>query len=102
VSAPAAVNSPDGRLLDVFAQGADGRLYELVYERGGIGWGSWQLVPGQMVIASAPAVVNSPDGTLLSVFVLGQDQDIYQIVYARGAGGWRDWQPVTQSTAQCN
>jgi M6 family metalloprotease-like protein len=89
--APAVVNSPDGSLVDLFATGKDGNIYEIVYARGAGGWGSWSQLPGGISFVSAPAVVNSPDGLVLDVFALGADGYLYEIVYARGAGGWGSW-----------
>jgi hypothetical protein len=46
VGGPAVINSPDGTLADVFACGADGRIYEIVYSRGANGgWREWAALP---------------------------------------------------------
>ncbi|MFC1505781.1 hypothetical protein ACFLQ6_01780, partial [Thermoproteota archaeon] len=95
-SAPAAVNSPDGNVLNLFALGQNNRIYQKVYKRGPSGgWQNWQQVPGNETFNSAPAAVNSPDGNVLNLFALGQNNRIYQKVYKRGpSGGWQNWQQV--------
>jgi M6 family metalloprotease-like protein len=96
-SAPAAMNSPDGKLASVFALGEDDYVYQIVYSRSpGGGWEKWSRVPGTQRFQSAPAVMNSPDGKLASVFALGQDKYVYQIVYSRSpGGGWGKWSRVS-------
>ena len=89
--APAVVNSPDGSLVDVFATGKDGNIYEIAYARGAGGWQDWTQLPGGVQFVSAPAALNSPDGSVLDVFATGYDGNLYEIVYARGGGGWGSW-----------
>lgn len=92
-SAPAVMNSPDGSLASVFAQGEDGYLYQVIYMRGANGgWKEWRQLPGNRRFKSAPAVINSPDGRLAEVFALGEDGFIYQLVFVRNTQkGWGDW-----------
>ena len=95
-SAPAAMNSPDGKLASVFALGQDDFIHQIVYIRGpGSHWEDWTKIPGTQKFKSAPAAMNSPDGKLASVFALGQDDFIHQIVYIRGPGShWEDWTKI--------
>lgn len=56
ITAPSVINSPDGKLVNVFAVGEDDRCYKLTYKRGpGSHWTSWTPLPGDWRYASAPA-----------------------------------------------
>jgi M6 family metalloprotease-like protein len=95
VSAPAAVNSSDGQLLNLFALAGSGYVAQTSYTRDqSVGWRDWAWLPGSVEFVGAPAVVNSPDGSLVDVFVTGKDGAIYEITYVRGGGGWQSWTPL--------
>jgi hypothetical protein len=99
-SAPAAINSPDGGLLDVFVLGDDGRIYETFYGRGpNGGWNAWAALPAGPTFVSAPAVYNTPDGGLFSALALADDGVIYQVVYSRTDGSWSGWEPIPSGPA---
>lgn len=93
-AAPAVINSPDGRLAEVFALAEDGYIYQLNFRRGSAdGWDSWQLLPRSVRFQSAPAVINLPDEHLTSVFALGEDGYLYHVNYSRWPGqGWSNWE----------
>lgn len=99
-AAPAVINSPDGRLAEVFALADDGYIYQINFRRGtSQGWGDWQLLPQSVRFQAAPAVINMPDENLTSVFALGEDGYLYHVNYSRHAGkGWSNWErlPHTQ------
>lgn len=94
---PALLFSPDHMLLNVFALGQDGYVYQSRHNRESDveewrNWTPWSALPQTMKFKSGPAALNSPDGDLASVYALGQDDYLYQIVYSRmSGGGWQTW-----------
>lgn len=91
-SAPAAINSPDGKRARIFALGQDDFLYEINYIRGpGSHWDSWTKVPGVQKFQGTPAVINTPTGNLSSIFALGQNGYIYQILGKPNKKEWYSW-----------
>ncbi len=97
VSAPAAINSPDGNMASVFALGVDGRIRQIVFHRGtSVGWQKWTTLPDTAKLASAPAAFNSPDGDRAVVMALGDDGRLLASSYVRSQprAQWSDWSPA--------
>ncbi|MFC1506561.1 hypothetical protein ACFLQ6_05755, partial [Thermoproteota archaeon] len=94
-SAPTTVNSPDGKVLDLFSLGNDGYIWEKNYKRDSQeGWQSWKeiLYTEKQLFDHDPAVINTPDGKLAEIFALGKDGYIYEKLYNRDSpGGWTGW-----------
>jgi peptidoglycan/xylan/chitin deacetylase (PgdA/CDA1 family) len=86
-AAPAVVGDASGR-IDVFARGADNRLYTRTRPAGG-GWSGWTGLGGQL--GSGPAAVSFGSGGL-DVFVTGVDHIVWH--RTRSAGGWSAWRSL--------
>jgi GMC oxidoreductase/FAD binding domain len=91
-SAPAAAQNTDGR-LDVFAIGADRRLYNMWQQDDITGWWSkWSMLGPQ--IRSDPVVVQNRDGRL-ELFAIGPDGHVgHMWQWPRDVGGWSSWESL--------
>jgi GMC oxidoreductase/FAD binding domain len=91
-SAPAAAQNTDGH-LDVFAIGADRRLYNMWQQDDITGWWSeWSLLGPQ--IRSDPVVVQNGEGRL-ELFAIGADGRLgHMWQWPRDPGGWSHWETL--------
>ena len=83
-SAPA-LNSQGTGILNVFARGTNGQLYERSWT--GSAWSDWTALGGGLL--GAPAVLSRTAGRV-DVFVRGTDRALHQRGYSAGVG-WGDW-----------
>ena len=93
-SAPFAINTQDGSMLNLFATGEDGNIYHTMYAyRPGSHWqDEWTRLPGLVRFRSAPSAVEAPGDGMLSLMATGEDGCVYQILLVRGADSrWTDW-----------
>jgi len=88
-SSPAAV-SPTSGVIDVFARGTSGGLYQKTTTNGGSSWSAWTSVAGQIASGTGPAVYSSGAGRL-DVFVEGTNSALY---YKSYNGTWSGWQSL--------
>jgi hypothetical protein len=83
-SAPA-LNSQDPTVLNVWARGADGQLFQRAWT--GVAWREWEPLGG--FLTGAPAVL-SRQHNMVDVFVRGSDRSVYQ-KHWQGGQGWGAW-----------
>jgi hypothetical protein len=88
-SSPAATSTSAG-VIDVFARGSSGSLYEKTSTNGGGSWSAWTSLGGQLASGTGPAAYSSGAGHL-DVFVEGTDGALYHKSYT---GTWSGWQSL--------
>ncbi len=88
-SSPAAT-SPATGVIDVFARGTTGSLYEKTSTNGGGSWGAWTSLGGQIASGTGPAAYSSGAGHL-DVFVEGTNGALWHKSYT---GTWSGWQSL--------
>jgi hypothetical protein len=89
-SSPAAVNAGGG-VINVYARGANGHLYQKACCFGSEGWTSWWDMgsPPGGGITSGPAAVNT--GSAINVYARGANGHLYQKACCFGSEGWTSW-----------
>jgi 5-hydroxyisourate hydrolase-like protein (transthyretin family) len=88
-SAPAAT-SPSNGVIDVFAQGTNGALYERTTTNGGTTWSGWTSLGGVLAANSAPAAT-SPSNGVIDVFAQGTNGALYERTTTNGGTTWSGW-----------
>lgn len=93
-SDPATVAWGSSERVDLFARGADDKLWQKFYD--GTGWTAWfKPVGDQGTLASEPDVTSWEPGNLL-VFVRGTNGLAYALPF--GTGGWGPWVQLVLAT----
>jgi hypothetical protein len=85
-----AVTSPANGVIDVFARGTTGSLYEKTSTNGGSSWSSWISLGGQIASGTGPAAYSSGAGHI-DVFVEGTNGALWHKSYT---GTWSGWQSL--------
>jgi hypothetical protein len=73
-------------VIDVFARGTSGSLYEKTSTNGGGSWSNWAPLGGQIASGTGPAA--SSQGSHLGLFVEGTTGALYQKTWT---GSWSGW-----------
>lgn len=90
VYSPAVISSGPGK-INVFARGADGRLWEKWFD--GQGWvGTWNNLGGDTVNSSMSAI--SWGGGHVDLFQTNGDGSIWHRYYLPDSTGWRGWSSI--------
>ncbi|MFP5317138.1 MAG: hypothetical protein ACLGI2_02460 [Acidimicrobiia bacterium] len=93
-SEPGTVAWGSSERVDLFARGADNKLWQKFYD--GVGWTAWfKPVGDQGTLASEPDVTSWEPGNLL-VFVRGTNGLAYALPF--GTGGWGPWVQLVLAT----
>ena len=98
-SGAAAVVSPDGKQVHVFARGKDDRIWRAYSSNGAQSWDIAFVPINQGTFNSGPAaVLSSQDGNQLHVIARGKDNRFYRAFSGNASGGnptWSlDWTPI--------
>jgi hypothetical protein len=98
---PALAAQKNGNQIDVFARGADSKIYRITRPGPGQGWSSWQDVPGLPVFAASNPTAcwrtNGSGQLQLEVLVRGIDKSYWRN-YLVPPGSWTGWARVADAT----
>jgi hypothetical protein len=89
-SSPCAVSRQTG-IIDVFARGTDGALWQRTTANGGTSWSGWDQIGGQVAPGTGPAASGWSGHE--DVFIQATDGTLWQKTWA-ASSGWSGWRSL--------